>query len=82
VDYPGAIALKQIYGTFMRALLKVTPNLRMYDEALTSAMIEFYLESQKRFTPDIEAHYVYSPREMTRWMRGIYEVSIKLYLSR
>ncbi|PWN49680.1 cytoplasmic dynein heavy chain 1 [Violaceomyces palustris] len=73
VDYPGEISLNQIYGTFNRALLKVTPNLRGYAEPLTAAMVDFYLASQKRFTPDIQAHYIYSPRELTRWMRGIYE---------
>ena len=73
VDYPGEISLKQIYGTYNRALLKVVPNLRAYAEPLTDAMVEFYLASQKRFTTDIQAHYVYSPRELTRWVRGIYE---------
>ena len=73
VDYPGEISLKQIYGTYNRALLKVVPNLRAYAEPLTDAMVDFYLASQKRFTTDIQAHYVYSPRELTRWVRGIYE---------
>ena len=73
VDYPGEISLKQIYGTYNRALLKVVPNLRAYAEPLTDAMVEFYLASQKRFTTDVQAHYVYSPRELTRWVRGIYE---------
>ncbi|KAK4688349.1 dynein cytoplasmic 1 heavy chain, partial [Tremellales sp. Uapishka_1] len=73
VDYPGEISLKQIYGTFNRALLKLVPNLRGLAEALTDAMVEFYLASQKRFTTDIQAHYIYSPRELTRWCRGIYE---------
>lgn len=73
VDYPGEISLKQIYGTYNRALLKVVPNLRAYAEPLTDAMVSFYLASQQRFTTDIQAHYVYSPRELTRWVRGIYE---------
>ena len=73
VDYPGEVSLKQIYGTYNRALLKVVPNLRTYAEPLTDAMVSFYLASQKRFTTDIQAHYVYSPRELTRWVRGIYE---------
>ncbi|KAL8276643.1 hypothetical protein RQP46_010992 [Phenoliferia psychrophenolica] len=73
VDYPGETSLKQIYGTFTRALLKVVPTLRAYSEPLTAAMVEFYLASQRRFTTDVQAHYVYSPRELTRWMRGIYE---------
>ena len=73
VDYPGQLSLQQIYGTFTNAVLKIVPSLRGYAEALTNAMVQFYLESQKRFTPKIQPHYVYSPRELTRWVRGIYE---------
>ena len=73
VDYPGEVSLKQIYGTYNRALVKVVPPLRPYAEPLTDAMVAFYLASQKRFTTDVQAHYVYSPRELTRWVRGIYE---------
>ena len=28
---------------------------------------------QQRFTQDMQPHYIYSPREMTRWVRGIVE---------
>ncbi|KAF5301350.1 hypothetical protein FQA39_LY10748 [Lamprigera yunnana] len=73
VDYPGETSLKQIYGTFTRAMLRLAPNLRGYAEPLTNAMVEFYLSSQDRFTQDMQPHYVYSPREMTRWVRGICE---------
>lgn len=73
VDYPGEVSLKQIYGTYVRAILKVVPNLRGHADPLTDAMVSFYLTSQKRFTTDMQAHYVYSPRELTRWVRGIYE---------
>ncbi|KAG9237794.1 cytoplasmic dynein-like protein 1 heavy chain 1 [Amylocarpus encephaloides] len=73
VDYPGELSLQQIYGTFNNAVLKIIPSLRGYSESLTKAMVRFYLESQQRFTPKIQPHYVYSPRELTRWVRGIYE---------
>ena len=73
VDYPGELSLMQIYGTFNNAVMKIIPNLRGYSEALTSAMVQFYLQSQARFTPKIQPHYVYSPRELTRWVRGVYE---------
>ncbi|KNZ46551.1 dynein heavy chain 1, cytosolic [Puccinia sorghi] len=43
-------------------------------------MVEYYLASQKRFTSDIQAHYIYSPCELTRWVRGIYQ-SIKPLVS-
>ncbi|CRG84277.1 Dynein heavy chain, cytoplasmic [Talaromyces islandicus] len=73
VDYPGELSLNQIYGTFNSAILKIVPTLRGYADALTKAMVQFYLESQSRFTPKIQPHYVYSPRELTRWVRGVYE---------
>ncbi|KAF2143585.1 uncharacterized protein K452DRAFT_224111 [Aplosporella prunicola CBS 121167] len=73
VDYPGELSLQQIYGTFNNAVLKIIPALRGYAEPLTKSMVQVYLESQKRFTPDIQPHYVYSPRELTRWVRGVYE---------
>ena len=73
VDYPGELSLLQIYGTFNSALLKIIPAMRGYSEALTKAMVQFYLESQSRFTTSIQPHYVYSPRELTRWVRGLYE---------
>ncbi|KAF2396617.1 cytoplasmic dynein-like protein 1 heavy chain 1 [Trichodelitschia bisporula] len=73
VDYPGELSLLQIYGTFNSAVLKIISSLRGYSEPLTKAMVQVYSESQKRFTPDIQPHYVYSPRELTRWVRGVYE---------
>ncbi|RIB15447.1 dynein heavy chain and region D6 of dynein motor-domain-containing protein [Gigaspora rosea] len=58
VDYPDEISLKQIYGTFARSMIKLR-------------WLNFMFK--KRFTPDIQAHYIYSPRELTRWMRGIFK---------
>jgi len=73
VDYPGEESLRQIYGTFNRALLKLIPGLRSYAEPLTDSMVDFYLQSQAHFTTDMQAHYIYSPRELTRWVRGLYQ---------
>ena len=73
VDYPTEPSLVQIYGTFTSSILKIIPSLRGYAEAITKAMVQFYLESQARFTSKTQPHYIYSPRELTRWVRGIYE---------
>lgn len=73
VDFPGAESLKQIYGTFNRAMLKKVPQLRSFADSLTDAMVEFYMKSQIRFTADIQPHYIYSPRELTRWKYAINE---------
>lgn len=74
VDFPGSESLKQIYGTFNKAILrKGGPELRNYSQNLTDAMVEFYTSCQKHYTPDIRAHYIYSPRELTRWKHAINE---------
>lgn len=46
MDYPGPASLKQIYGTFNRAMLRLVPNLRAYADPLTEAMVDFYSMSQ------------------------------------
>ncbi|OBA23629.1 hypothetical protein METBIDRAFT_30066 [Metschnikowia bicuspidata var. bicuspidata NRRL YB-4993] len=73
VDYPGPQALRQIYSTFNEATLKCAPNIRSFSDALTSAMIEFYDATKGYLTTERQSHYVYSPRELTRWCRGILE---------
>ncbi|XP_004348847.1 dynein heavy chain [Capsaspora owczarzaki ATCC 30864] len=78
VDYPGPASLSQIYGTFNRALLRLVPTLRSFTQPLTEAMVEFFTLSQERFTVDQQPHYVYSPRELTRWVRGMYEAILPL----
>lgn len=72
VDFPAVSSLEQIYGTFSRALMKLLPNLRGHADALTNAMVDVYAQSQKRFIPDMHAHYIYSPRELSRWIRALY----------
>ena len=73
VDFPSINSLHQIYGTFNRALMKMLPLLRSYDKALTDAMIDIYSSCQLRFTPDMHAHYIFSPRELSRWVRALNE---------
>ena len=48
VDFSGSMSLTQIYGTFIRAMLRVVPNLRAYSDPLTNAMVVFYTTSQVR----------------------------------
>lgn len=73
VDFPSYPSLKQIYGTFNRALLKLTPTLKSYVQPLTDAMVDVYHRNQTHFTAEMQPHYIYSPRELSRWMRALYE---------
>lgn len=78
VDFPETDSLMQIYRTFNGGMLKMFPNLKGETDALTSAMVEVYSENQKRFKPDMQPQYFYSPRELSRWVRGIYEAIVNM----
>jgi dynein heavy chain 1 len=54
-------------------MLKKTPALRQFGDPLTEAMVDFYTRSQQHFTADMQPHYIYSPRELTRWKYAIFE---------
>lgn len=73
MDFPGTESLKQIFGTFNAAMLSRLPALKGSAEALTESMVEFYTKSQQHFTADQQPHYIYSPRELTRWKYAIFE---------
>ena len=36
-------------------------------------MVDVYSESAVKFTPDVQPHYIYSPRELSRWVRAMHE---------
>jgi len=73
VDYPAEESLKQIYGTINRGLLKLFPNLKHMCDGLNNAMVHFYLANTARFNADMAPQYIYSPRELSRFTRAMYE---------
>eukprot|EP01062_Namystynia_karyoxenos_P055679 TRINITY_DN4670_c0_g1_i3.p1 TRINITY_DN4670_c0_g1~~TRINITY_DN4670_c0_g1_i3.p1 ORF type:complete len:4935 (+),score=2334.99 TRINITY_DN4670_c0_g1_i3:176-14806(+) len=73
VDYPARQSLEAIYSTYCRGFLKAFPVIKEHGNPLAKAMVDFYLASQKHFTPEMQSHYVYSPRELSRWTRAVYE---------
>lgn len=73
VDYPAVPSLKLIYGVFNRALLDKSPCSDEFADACTDAMVDTYEASRLKFTPDAQPHYIYSPRELTRWTRALRE---------
>ncbi len=72
VGFPSRTSLQAIYGTMTRALLKLAPELRAQADPLTQAMLDVYQQCQRRFTPDMHAHYIFSPRELSRWLRSLH----------
>lgn len=72
IDFPGKTSLLQIYKTFNKSVLMNIPQLVGFSSDLTEAMLEVYFSSSEKFSTEEHAHYVYSPRELTRWVRGLY----------
>lgn len=58
-------------GTIWKQIILSHVNTYLYAWTISSESKFFVL--QERFTQDMQPHYVYSPREMTRWVRGICE---------
>ncbi|XP_049850938.1 dynein heavy chain, cytoplasmic-like [Schistocerca gregaria] len=73
VDEPSKGSLLRIYGAFNRAALELAPQLSSSEDSVTRGMVEFYLSCKKRFASSLHTHYVYSPRELTRWSMSMRE---------
>lgn len=78
VDFPSRDSLTQIYRTFNGGILKLFPQLKGETDTITEAMIELFTACQKQFTPEMQPQYFYSPRELSRWVRGIYEAVVNI----
>ncbi|SSD59863.1 related to Dynein heavy chain, cytoplasmic [Saccharomycodes ludwigii] len=72
VDYPSKTSLYQIYSTFYRSIFKSIPGFGDYSKELTQASIDIYLACKEEFTIAKHAHYIFSPRELTRWVKGMH----------
>ncbi|CCW61964.1 unnamed protein product [Phytomonas sp. EM1] len=74
VDFPTPDSLLNVYGTYCRAILRLGKKLQGdCATQLARALVNMYDRSKKQFTPHQQPHYVYSPRELSRWVRAIYE---------
>lgn len=76
IELPNKRDLRVIYEVFVRSLLRgVHSDLLEKADSLTAAMVDFFILNKERFSPasgnTIEPHYVYSPRDLTRWIRGM-----------
>lgn len=73
VDFPSFESLQSIYETYCRAMFYKNIKMRAVSPNLSKAMVAFFKASQEHFTSEMQRHYVYSPRELSRWARAIYE---------
>ncbi|KEG14468.1 putative dynein heavy chain, cytosolic [Trypanosoma grayi] len=74
VDFPTEESLHIIYTAYCRAILAFNRQLQQsYAEKLAWAMVDMYAATQARFSSWQQPHYVYSPRDLSRWTRAIHE---------
>ncbi|KPI89424.1 putative dynein heavy chain cytosolic [Leptomonas seymouri] len=74
VDFPSPESLLTIYTTYCNAILAWNERLcGQVATRLAKAMVKMYRVSQAKFTPIQQPHYLYSPRELSRWSRALYE---------
>ncbi len=82
VEQPDRADLMTIFSVHLSAFLKyLDQRLEGQARKLTSAMVDFFLANKEQFSPDstgpLEPHYVYSAREMIRWVRGMKRMIIQ-----
>jgi dynein heavy chain 1 len=74
VDFPSRQSIEIIYGSFTRALMRLIPSMRSYAPLLCDAMVELHFRVVGKCTRALHDHYVFSPRDLSRWIRGLYEI--------
>lgn len=74
IDYPGKNSLLHIYEVFFKAVLKLAPELRGYSKEFAHASVQLYYSCKERFSSTVYSHYIYSPRELTRLIKGLYYI--------
>ena len=77
VDYPETSELVAVYDTFLSVVLR---SVRIGDtkwlqdtdrERLANAIVEIYQKTREKFTVDDRRHYLFTPRDMTLWVKNL-----------
>nr|4W8F_A Chain A, Dynein heavy chain lysozyme chimera [synthetic construct]4W8F_B Chain B, Dynein heavy chain lysozyme chimera [synthetic construct]7MI1_A Chain A, Chimera protein of Dynein and Endolysin [synthetic construct]7MI3_A Chain A, Fusion protein of Dynein and Endolysin [synthetic construct]7MI6_A Chain A, Fusion protein of Dynein and Endolysin [synthetic construct]7MI8_A Chain A, Fusion protein of Dynein and Endolysin [synthetic construct] len=72
LGYPSGKSLSQIYEIYYKAIFKLVPEFRSYTEPFARASVHLYNECKARYSTGLQSHYLFSPRELTRLVRGVY----------
>ena len=70
VGYPSKESLIRIYTNYCDAILRNSPCATNINN-ITLYMVNCYLECKTVFPSSKQSHYIYSPRELSRWIKGI-----------
>lgn len=72
IDHPSEQSLIVIYKALFEAILQLVPHLQLFSEEFSKASVSFYLQCKNLLNTSTQAHYIFTPRELTRWVRGLY----------
>ncbi|SCU99738.1 LAME_0G05182g1_1 [Lachancea meyersii CBS 8951] len=75
VEYPGTESLRHIYETMFQATFKLIPDLREYAKDFANASIDLYHTCCRKFSRQKRSHYIFSPRDLTRWVKGMHFIA-------
>jgi dynein heavy chain 2, cytosolic len=77
VDYPETHELVSVYDAFLSSVISSTdmrdnryknPSER---EKLATALVDIYQKTREKFTVDDQRHYLFTPRDITLWVKNI-----------
>ena len=77
VDYPETSELTAVYSTFLKTVLNSST---LFDDKfrndsegskLALSMVEIYQKTREKFTVDDRRHYLFTPRDLTLWMKNL-----------
>jgi len=77
IDYPSKDELNAIYSAYASAALNsaTLADDTFYEPAsqqkLATAMVDIYSKFKKNFSINEHRHYLLTPRELTRWIKGL-----------
>lgn len=84
-DYPDTSELISVYDAYLSAVLNKGTALldkkwgtsSQEREKLANAMVDIYQKTRERFTVDDHRHYLFTPRDVTKWVKNLcrYELS-------
>ncbi|KAH0574915.1 Dynein heavy chain [Spironucleus salmonicida] len=79
-DYPQTESLHTIYQTYLSQLF-TDSSLVQIQVIFSNIMVQFYNYIKDNYTKDLHSHYIYSPRDLTRWFIGIKSLYIPSIIS-
>ncbi|XP_069679211.1 cytoplasmic dynein 2 heavy chain 1 isoform X2 [Periplaneta americana] len=83
ISYPEREEMKSIYHIYMSSILNsCVPQHPVWKSAtkvtnLAGSIIKIYEEVKNTFTPVQQNHYLYTPRDLTRWCLGLMRYDFK-----